>query len=88
MDRSTLRALGLVSGLGFAITVPMGLFAWAGLWLDGQFGTRPLFMLVGILVGLIAAGASIAELLAFQSGRGGRVLRRRQSTVKADAEEG
>ncbi len=66
MDRATLRALALVSGLGFAIAIPLGLFVAGGLWLDGRFGTAPLFMLVGVLLGLVAAGFSIKELLAFQ----------------------
>ncbi len=69
MDRATLRALALVSGLGFAIAIPLGLFLAGGLWLDGRFGTAPLFMLLGILLGLVAAGFSIKELLAFQGSK-------------------
>ena len=78
MDPTSLRALGLVAGIGFAIAIPLAIFFLGGLWLDERLGTQPLFMMVGILLGLIAAGATIAELLAVESGRGGRVLRRRK----------
>jgi F0F1-type ATP synthase assembly protein I len=67
----------MVSGIGFAIAIPLGLFFLGGLWLDDRMGTRPLFMLVGILVGLIAAGATIAQLLSFRRGGEGRSARRR-----------
>lgn len=77
MDRSTLRALGLVSGLGFAIAIPLGLCFLGGLWLDTRFGTRPLFMLLGIGLGLGLAILTIKDLLAFQGGGSGRLFRRR-----------
>jgi hypothetical protein len=67
----------MVSGIGFAIAIPLGLFFLGGLWLDDRMGTRPLFMLVGILVGLIAAGATIAQLLSFRRGGESRVAKRR-----------
>ena len=40
-------------GTGLAVTVLAGLAG--GYWLDGQFGTRPLFFLVGGFLGLLAA---------------------------------
>jgi F0F1-type ATP synthase assembly protein I len=88
MDRTSLRALGLVSGIGFAIAIPLGLLFLGGLWLDERLGTQPLFMMVGILLGLIAAGATIAELLAVQSGQGGRVLRRRPRPPRPKPDDG
>ncbi len=87
MDRATLRALALVSGLGFAIAIPLGLFLAGGLWLDGRFGTAPLFMLLGILLGLVAAGFSIKELLAFQRGEArGKSKRQAPRSVTSRAE--
>jgi hypothetical protein len=89
MDQGTLRALALVSGLGFAIAFPLGLFFLGGLWLDNRFGTRPLFMLLGIVAGLLVAGVIIADLLAFQRGQRGRLIRRRpggQGTIQQNAE--
>jgi F0F1-type ATP synthase assembly protein I len=40
-------------GMGLAVTVLAGLAG--GYWLDGQFGTRPIFFLVGGFFGLGAA---------------------------------
>jgi F0F1-type ATP synthase assembly protein I len=78
VDQSTLRALALVSGLGFVIALEVGLFFVGGLWLDGVLNTRPLFLLLGLLFGFVMAGISIAELMAFHRGGGGRLLRRRR----------
>jgi hypothetical protein len=89
MDQGTLRALAMVSGLGFAIAIPLGLLFLGGLWLDTRMGTRPLFMLLGIVVGLFVAGVIIADLLSFQQGKSGRLIRRRagrQETTQGGAE--
>jgi F0F1-type ATP synthase assembly protein I len=43
--------LGMGTGLAATVLVGLG----GGYWLDGQFGTRPLFFLVGGVVGLGAA---------------------------------
>jgi hypothetical protein len=89
MDRSTLRALGMVSGLGFGIAIPLGLAFLGGLWLDERLGTRPLFMLLGILLGFVLAGFTIAELLSFQRDgqRRLRFGRRRRDTGTQTGEE-
>lgn len=76
----------MVSGLGFGIAIPLGLFVAGGLWLDGRMGTAPLFMLLGIVLGFVVAGFSIAELLAFQRGEG-RVIRRRSAADATDRVE-
>jgi hypothetical protein len=78
MDRSTIRALGMVWGLGFGIALPFGLFLWAGLWLDDRFGTQPVFMLLGLLLGFVVAGVTITDLLKFQRTGQGRLFRRRE----------
>lgn len=77
LDPATLRALALVSGIGFAIALPLGLFFWAGLWLDERMSTAPLFMLIGIVLGMVVAGLTIAELLKFHRAGEGRKMRRR-----------
>jgi F0F1-type ATP synthase assembly protein I len=41
-------------GLGAALTILLAL--GAGYWLDGRFGTRPLFFLLGGVFGVAAAG--------------------------------
>lgn len=92
MDQSTLRALGLVSGLGFVIAVEVGLGFAGGLWLDGRLGTLPLFMLLGLVLGFVLAGLSIRELLAFHRSReerlSGRRRRRGDEAGSDGAEEG
>jgi F0F1-type ATP synthase assembly protein I len=88
VDKATQRALALVSGLGFAIAVPLALFTVGGLWLDDRLGTSPLFMLLGIVLGLASAGGLIAELLSIQSTGRGRVLRRRARRGPTEDEAG
>lgn len=88
MDRSTLRALALVSGLGFAVALPLGLFFYIGLQLDDRFGTKPLFMLLGLVIGLIAAGATIAQLLSFTRGGDGRTRGGARRTSPRPGDEG
>ncbi|MCC6626091.1 MAG: AtpZ/AtpI family protein [Chloroflexi bacterium] len=89
MDRSTLRALGMVSGLGFGIAIPLGLAFLGGLWLDGRMGSKPLFMLLGIVLGFVIAGFTIAELLSFQREGQGRLLRgnRQRAARPQDGED-
>jgi hypothetical protein len=87
MDRSTIRALGMVWGLGFGIAIPFAIFFLAGLWLDDRVGTRPLFMLLGLLLGFVVAGVTIADLLKFQRTGQSRLFRQRarQPTTRSDA---
>jgi len=49
-------------GTALAVTVLMGL--GIGYWLDGKFGTRPTFFLVGAGLGLLAAGVQFYRLVA------------------------
>jgi ATP synthase protein I len=63
LDPKTLRAMSLVSGLGFSIAVCLIGSILAGHWADDQLHTRPLFLIVGILFGLFGAGAVMYSLL-------------------------
>jgi ATP synthase protein I len=49
-----LEALGTLTGLGFTIAVPIALFTIGGYYLDGFTHTKPLFLLLGLLLGLIS----------------------------------
>ncbi|MBO0781011.1 MAG: AtpZ/AtpI family protein [Ktedonobacteraceae bacterium] len=51
---SVLGSLGALSGIGFVIAVPPAILAVAGHWLDGITHTEPLFLLLGLLLGLIS----------------------------------
>lgn len=66
IDRATLRALALASQLGFSIAASVGLGVLGGLWLDDRLGTRPIFLLLGIVVGLLSAAYIIRDLMAFK----------------------
>jgi ATP synthase protein I len=46
--------LGLVSGMGFTIAIPIVALAYGGYLLDGLTHTEPLFLLIGLLLGLIS----------------------------------
>jgi F0F1-type ATP synthase assembly protein I len=64
MDRKTVRALGLASGVGFTIVASIALWVLAGRWLDRKLGTEPWALIVGIIIGIISAGSVIYELAA------------------------
>lgn len=46
--------LALMGQLGFTIAVPIALLAILGIYVDGWLHTRPLFILLGLLLGLIS----------------------------------
>ncbi|HEB54161.1 MAG TPA: AtpZ/AtpI family protein [bacterium] len=39
-------------GAGLTLAVSVGLFAFGGLWIDRQLGTRPWFLLLMVLLGI------------------------------------
>ncbi len=55
-------ARGLSAGLTFAAVV--ALFTWCGLWLDDKVGTRPLFVLLGVFLGLVGGTLHMLRVLA------------------------
>ncbi len=50
-------------GVGFYIGVCLVGGAVAGVWLDRKFNTQPIFMLSGLLVGLILAAWGVYQML-------------------------
>jgi ATP synthase protein I len=46
-------SLALMGQLGFTIAIPLALGAWGGSYLDGLTGTKSLYLLLGLLLGLI-----------------------------------
>lgn len=46
-------SIGALSGMGVTIALPIVLFTILGSYLDGLIHTRPLFILLGLLLGLI-----------------------------------
>lgn len=65
-----LQSIGVATTLGFGIAVSLAVFAGGGVWLDTKFDKAPLFSLIGLAIGLIAAGYQLYELaLASQKNR-------------------
>jgi len=52
-----------LTGVGFFIAACIVLGTFAGLWLDGRLDTQPLFMIVGLVVGLIVAAYGVYQML-------------------------
>ena len=50
---------GRYSGLGCQLGATVTLLALAGYWADGRLGTRPWFLLVGVLLGFVGGTISI-----------------------------
>ena len=70
LDNPTVRALGMVTGIGLSIGLCLLLSVGLGLYLDHRLGTAPVFLVVGILLGLVSAGYSMYRLTHFWGSRG------------------
>ena len=79
-----LRAIGTAAGLGFSLVATLVLLIGGGVWLDSWRDTAPVFTLIGVAVGLVAAGYQLYELALLgrpdrENGPLGRALERRAS---------
>ena len=52
-----------LTGVGFFIGACILLGVFAGLWLDGKLNTKPIFMIVGLLIGLVVAVYGVYQML-------------------------
>jgi ATP synthase protein I len=77
---SPLVHLAKYSGHGLTLAISTGLFLLAGWWLDGKVGTRPLFTIVGALVGAAGGFWSMLQHLLF--------LPREEERRRKEAEKG
>lgn len=66
-DKGLMRAAVLASQLGFSVACPLAAFIAGGVWADGKLGTGHLLFFVGLIVGVIAAGAALYQVAAVQS---------------------
>ncbi len=57
-----LRVIGVATGLGCSVVVALVLCIGGGVLLDRQFGTSPIFTLLGVTLGLVTAGYQLWEL--------------------------
>ncbi len=60
--RRRVLALRLV-GVGFFIGGSIVLGTFSGLWLDNKLNTKPLFMIVGLFIGIAVAAYGVYQML-------------------------
>ena len=53
-DRNSLRALAIAGEVGFGIAGPLVVCTGLGWYLDGQWGTKPWLVLIGLALGLLS----------------------------------
>lgn len=51
-------------GAGLTLAASVGLLAWLGLWLDRRCDTLPLFLLIGVLWGVVGGILHLIRVLA------------------------
>jgi len=61
-QRAQLGSVGVAAGLGCSVVVGLIVFIGGGLLLDRALGTEPVFTLIGVALGLVAAGYQLYEL--------------------------
>jgi ATP synthase protein I len=57
--QAAMRLIGVGWYVGFSILGGI----LAGLWLDGKFSSKPLFMILGLLLGLAVAGYGVYKMM-------------------------
>lgn len=57
------KSIGLAATMGFGIAVSLAVLAGGGVWLDIRFNSAPLWTLIGLVLGLVAAGYQLYELV-------------------------
>ena len=62
-NRKVFSSMGLVTGLGFSAVGSLLVGIVAGLFIDRWLHTAPLFLIVGILLGLAAATLGVYRLV-------------------------
>lgn len=62
-DESPWRALALVSAIGIDLAITVLLGVWLGSWLDERMNTDPLFLIIGIFLGLAVGIIVIIRLI-------------------------
>jgi ATP synthase protein I len=52
-----------LTGVGFFIGLCILLGTFIGLWLDGKLNTKPLFMIGGLIIGLVVAFYGVYQMI-------------------------
>ena len=59
-----MRLVARLLGVGWYVAICIVGGVWGGVWLDGKLGASPLFLLIGLMLGIGAAGAGMYRMLA------------------------
>ncbi len=59
-----MRLVARLLGVGWYVAFCIVGGVWGGVWLDDKLGTSPLFLLIGLMLGIGAAGAGVYRMLA------------------------
>ncbi len=62
LDRGSIRAMAVAAQIGTSVAASVAIGIGGGYLLDRWLNTRPVFTLLGIVVGITAAGYTIYEL--------------------------
>ena len=57
-----MRLIGLSMQFGFTIVGSFAVFMLGGIWLDSRLGTKPIFLLIGMVLSFVAIGYSLYEI--------------------------
>ncbi len=66
-----LRSAALALEFGFVVGACMVVGILGGRWIDAQFGTQPIMLLLGVLLGLAASAYLMYLIFSWQRVRGG-----------------
>lgn len=59
-----MRLVAQLVGVGWYVAICIVGGVWGGAWLDDKLGTSPLFLLIGLMLGIAVAGAGVYRMLA------------------------
>jgi F0F1-type ATP synthase assembly protein I len=79
-NQRDLQAVGAATGLGCTVVVSLLLCIVGGVLLDSWLGTAPIFVLIGVALGLAAAGYALYELAVLGQPDRGRIKLKRSRT--------
>ena len=59
-----MRLVARLLGVGWYVAICIVGGVWGGVWLDDKLGASPLFLLIGLVLGIAIAGAGMFWMLA------------------------
>ncbi len=58
------KSLGVLSSIGLSVVLAIAIGVLIGRWLDGLFGTAPLFFFIFLFIGIVAGFRNIFVIVA------------------------